>query len=99
MFVRKLDYRGVEKATYEGEVLVRDAHSVVIQATWTRPTARLGFVDFEKGDVLRETFYTDRWYNVFEIFTARGRLKGWYADVTRPARITSDHIEWEDLLL
>jgi len=99
VFIRKLDYRGVEKATYTAEVLTRDEHGVVVQAEWTRPTARLGFVDFEKGDRLRETFYSDRWYNVFEISTPSGRLKGWYADVTRPARISADRLEWEDLLL
>ena len=99
MFVRKLDYKGVEKATYEAEVLARDAHSVTLRATWTRPAVRLPFVTFERGDVLRESFYTDRWYNVFELRTAQGQLKGWYADVTRPARIGEDRLDWEDLLL
>lgn len=99
MFIRKLDYKGVEKATYEGEVLSRDAHRVVVRAVWTRPTTRLPFTTFEHGDILHESFYSDRWYNVFELRTAQGRLKGWYADVTRPARIGADHLDWEDLLL
>jgi len=99
MFIRKLDYRGVEKAAYEGELLSRDAHSVVVQAVWTRPTTHLPFTTFERGDILHESFYNDRWYNVFELRTAGGRLKGWYADVTRPARISADRLEWEDLLL
>jgi PncC family amidohydrolase len=99
MFIRKLDYRGVEKATYEGEVLVRDAHSVLVQAVWTRPTTRLPFTTFERGDILHESFYSDRWYNVFELRTSQGSLKGWYADVTRPARISADSLDWEDLLL
>jgi nicotinamide-nucleotide amidase len=99
VFIRKLDYRGVEKATYTADVLTRDEHGVVVQAIWTRPTARLGFVNFETGDRLRETFYNDRWYNIFEIFTPQGQLKGWYADITRPARIDEDRVEWEDLLL
>jgi nicotinamide-nucleotide amidase len=99
VFIRKLDYRGVEKAHYDGDILTRDEHSVVIRATWTRPTVNLRFVTFERGDVLRETFYNDRWYNVFEIFTPAGSRKGWYADITRPARFTADQLEWEDLLL
>jgi PncC family amidohydrolase len=99
MFIRKLDYRGVEKATYEGEVLSRDAHGVVVRAVWTRPTTRLPFTTFERGDILRESFYNDRWYNVFELSTSQGLLKGWYADVTRPARISADSLDWEDLLL
>jgi PncC family amidohydrolase len=99
MFIRKLDYKGVEKAAYEGEVLARDAHGVLVRAVWTRPTVRLPFTSFERGDVLHESFYSDRWYNVFELRNARGRLKGWYADVTRPARIGADCLDWEDLLL
>lgn len=99
MHVRKLDHNGNVKATYDGEVLARDEHGVILRAVWTRPVARLGFVTFEQGDVLREFFYADRWYNVFEISSAQGELKGWYADVTRPARITDDQLDWEDLLL
>jgi len=99
MFIRKLDYRGVEKAHYDGDILMRDDHSIVVRAVWTRPTVNLGFVSFERGDVLRETFYNDRWYNVFEVFSLAGERKGWYADITRPARFTVDHLEWEDLLL
>jgi nicotinamide-nucleotide amidase len=99
MFIRKLDYRGVEKARYDGDILSRDDHSVVIRAMWTRPTVNLGFVTFERGDVFRETFYNDRWYNVFEVFTPAGIRKGWYADITRPARFTAEQLEWEDLLL
>jgi PncC family amidohydrolase len=99
VLIRKLDYRGLEKAAYEGAVLARDAHSVTLQAQWTRPTAHLGFVDFERGDILRESFYDNRWYNVFEVSSAQGRLKGWYADVTRPARIMDERLDWEDLLI
>jgi PncC family amidohydrolase len=99
MFVRKLDHNGVEKARYEGEVVARDAHGVTLKAVWSRPEVRLPFVTFERGDTLYESFYDDRWYNVFELRTAQGHLKGWYADVTRPARIAEDRLEWEDLLL
>ncbi len=99
MLIRKLDYRGVEKAHFDAEVLARDEHSVMIRANWTRPTVDLGFVRFERGDVLRETFYNDRWYNVFEVFSSAGARKGWYCDIARPARFSADQLEWEDLLL
>ena len=68
-------------------------------AEWTRPRVDLGFASFNTGDVFHETFYSDRWYNVFEIRTSGGELKGWYADLTRPARITEDAVDWEDLAL
>ena len=36
---------------------------------------------------------------MFEIVDAQHTLKGWYGNVTRPARITADDIEWDDLAL
>jgi nicotinamide-nucleotide amidase len=99
MLIRKLNHLGVEKARYEAQPIARDERSVTVLAEWTRPPARLGFVTFEPGDRLREWFYTDRWYNVFELRTPEDQLKGWYADVTRPATITPDGVDWEDLIL
>ena len=99
MLVRKLDYNGLEKATYEADVVARDAHAVTLRAVWSRQAVHLSVVTFEPGDVLLESFYDDRWYNIFELHSAQGRLKGWYADVTRPARISTVSVEWEDLLL
>ena len=99
MHVRKLDHNGNVIATYDGELLTRDAHSVTLRAVWTWPTRQFDYATFEHGDIFREFFYNDRWYNVFEISTAQGELKGWYANVTRPARIMDDQLDWEDLLL
>ena len=47
-----------------------------------------------------ETFYADRWYNVFEVFEGGSKTrKGWYCNLTRPARLEADHIYSEDLAL
>jgi protein associated with RNAse G/E len=59
----------------------------------------LGFVVLKPNDRWTETFYSDRWYNIFEIRASDGLLKGWYCNVTRPARITRDEIAAEDLAL
>ena len=59
----------------------------------------LHFVVLERGDRWTETFYSDRWYNIFEIRASDGRLKGWYCNIARPARITSDEVSAEDLAL
>jgi hypothetical protein len=59
----------------------------------------LGFVDLEPRDRWIETFYADRWYNIFEIYASDGRLKGWYCNITRPARIGRGEVEAEDLAL
>ncbi len=77
MQIRKLDYHGVEKARYEAVLITRDDNGVVVLAEWNRPPTRLSVVTFEPGDCLRESFYSDRWYNDLELRTAQGRLQGW----------------------
>lgn len=97
--VIKLNPRGEPKVRYEGEVVERLARGVVIQAYWTRPAKDLGYTCFEPGDSFVEYYYTDRWFNIFDISTAGGRRKGWYCNVAQPASISEDTIEQIDLLL
>jgi predicted RNA-binding protein associated with RNAse of E/G family len=59
----------------------------------------LGFVILEPGDRWTEYFYADRWYNIFAICASDGHLKGWYCNVTRPARISAAEVTAEDLAL
>jgi predicted RNA-binding protein associated with RNAse of E/G family len=59
----------------------------------------LGFAVLETGDPWIEHYFPGQWYNIFEICASDGRLKGWYCNITRPARITADSIEAEDLAL
>lgn len=99
MRVHKCDHRGERRVSYDGDVLSHDGERITLRAIWTLPTRTLPYVTLEQGDVFIETFYTDRWYNLFEIRHRHGDLKGWYADVARPARITNDDIEWDDLAL
>lgn len=92
--------------TYQAELRQRTATALLVQAHWTTEMGRvdIGHVVFEPGDTLYEHFYSDRWYNVFELHAADGRLKGWYCNITRPARFTfassgAVQIESEDLEL
>lgn len=84
---------------YEGELLARTATSVVVQARWTMDAVDLGLLRFAPGDLLVEHYYSDRWYNIFELYDGEGTLKGWYCNVTRPALITFDEVLSEDLEL
>jgi PncC family amidohydrolase len=97
--VRKLDHTGREVIAYPAQAVARALCAVVLSARWDRPSMKLDYVCLEPGDRWVETFYADRWYNLFEIRAADGRLKGWYANVTRPARITDDEVCAEDLAL
>ncbi|GAB4446009.1 MAG: DUF402 domain-containing protein [Chloroflexi bacterium OHK40] len=84
---------------YEAEELCRDATSVTVRAPWTIGAVHLGLFSLEPGDTLIETYYTERWYNIFDVRGPDGRRKGWYCNVTRPARIGALLIESEDLEL
>ncbi len=97
--VVKQNPRGVEKIHYQGKIVEQFADRVVIQAEWTLPTKELGYTRFEPGDRFTEYYYTDRWFNIFDIAGADGRRKGWYCNVAQPAVIFEDHIEQIDLLL
>jgi len=85
--------------TYQGELLHEATGEMLILALWDRPALELGYITFETGDRFYEHYYSERWYNVFEIRSATGRLKGWYCNVTRPAQIDSSTITSEDLEL
>ncbi len=85
--------------TYRGELLRSNADHFVVHARWERAALDLGYVVFEPDDHFYEHYYTDRWFNVFEIHTTAGTLKGWYCNITRPAQVAGDVITSEDLEL
>jgi uncharacterized protein len=97
--VRKLDHTGHQVIAYPGEVLRRENCSIVVRTAWNQAPMDLGFVLLEPGDRWTEYFYSDRWYNIFEIRADDGRLKGWYCNITRPAHIGADEVTSEDLAL
>jgi len=99
--VRKLNLAGEEVLAYSGEVVWRTPTSVVIEAYFTRyDRVDLGYTVFECGDRFVEHFYSDRWYNIFEVHAGSDdRLKGWYCNITRPALIEGARVSAVDLAL
>ncbi len=85
--------------TYQGEMLLAEPGHLLIHARWERPALDLGYVVFEPGDHFYEHYYTERWFNIFEVRAAAGNLKGWYCNITRPAQVAGDVITSEDLEL
>jgi protein associated with RNAse G/E len=81
------------------EELRRDSASVTVRTTWPLDPLDLGILRFETGDIFVETYYADRWYNIFQVHGPDGRLKGWYCNIARPAVISADTIDSEDLEL
>ena len=87
--VVKLAPDGSEAARYPGEVargLDPDGW-IVVHATWTHRAVELDGLEFRGGDHLVEWFSPRYPLNAFQVLTATGDLKGWYANVTHPAHL------------
>ncbi|HET9921580.1 MAG TPA: DUF402 domain-containing protein [Ktedonobacteraceae bacterium] len=97
--VTKLNPVGEVKIRYQGEVIKASPEEVVLLASWTLPARDLGYTVFEPGDRFTEYYFTNRWFNIFDIADAHGRRKGWYCNVAEPAVFIDDRIEQIDLLL
>lgn len=96
----KCDHQGQEVLRYQGIVQYRDAQSARVLAYFSLKTRDLGYVTLKTGDEFTEWFYADQWYNVFRIHDVDdASLKGWYCNFTRPAHITRDTIQADDLAL
>jgi predicted RNA-binding protein associated with RNAse of E/G family len=100
IFIHKLDPAGQEVWQYPGKVVSQNNAQIVLEAIFDREFVEIGGLHLSRGDRFVETFYFDRWYNIFEIYDALdGRLKGWYCNITRPAWMESNHLYAEDLAL
>jgi len=97
--VVKQNPRGETKIQYQGEVIEQQADGVIIQAYWSHGVKELGYTRFEPGDRFIEYYYSDKWFNIFDIANAVGVRKGWYCNVAEPARFFEDRIEQIDLFI
>ena len=85
---------------YEGAVLERTPQAIVLEARFQRETLDLGYTIFEHHDRFIEYFFSDRWYNIFEIHSVHDdHLKGWYCNIAQPAVLGEATIEQVDLAL
>lgn len=98
--VIKTDHTGREVWRYEGVILERDNSHIKLEAYFNRDDLDLGYAVFRKGDRFVEFFYTDRWYNIFEVHDVEDdHTKGWYCNFARPARISEGQVRADDLAL
>lgn len=98
--VHKLDEHGEEMISYSGTLLRRTPSSITIKARFQHHDVSVRGLEIQHGDRFVERFYTDRWYNIFTIHDAASEeFKGWYCNITRPARFEGEHVYAEDLAL
>ena len=85
---------------YEGEVLERDENSITIEALFNRDDMPFQEIVLKRNDRFVETFYSDKWYNIFAIYDRDdGKLKGWYCNITKPSVIDAETVAYVDLAL
>ncbi len=85
---------------YEGTVLRREENQITLEALFNRDDLPFMDIVLKRNDRFVETFYSDRWYNIFEIYDRDdGKLKGWYCNVGKPAVIGDDFVSYVDLAL
>lgn len=94
-----------EPVHYNGTVMERSVSSpwIEIRSVWTLDSADVSGLLFERGGELREFFSPRHPFNVFAVYDVAGAFRGWYGNVTWPARAyRDDHrlvLLWPDLIL
>ncbi|MBI5951410.1 MAG: DUF402 domain-containing protein [Chloroflexi bacterium] len=85
---------------YEGTVLHRGENQITLEALFNRDDMPFMDITLKRNDRFVETFYSDRWYNIFEIYDRDdGKFKGWYCNIGMPAIIANDFVSYVDLAL
>ncbi len=98
--VIKQNPKGEETWRYTGQIIARGENHLELEAFFDRDDMDYHGMRLCKGDRFVETYYFDRWYNIFEIHDhADDRLKGWYCNVSSPAVETEGCVSYRDLAL
>ncbi len=99
--VIKRNVQGQETWRYTGALVRRDGAALHLEAPFNRKDSPFMGTVIKNGDRFVETWYTDRWYNIFEIHDRDDdALKGWYCNIGKPAVFDADDvISYVDLAL
>jgi hypothetical protein len=100
MKILKKNLAGEVTWQYDGVELRRDENSITVEAFFNRDDLPFQEIVLKRNDRFVETFFTDKWYNIFEIYDRDdGRLKGWYCNIAKPAVIEDGQVSYVDLAL
>jgi hypothetical protein len=98
--VVKLNTLQQETWRYAGKVITRTPESILLEAFFNRPDRVFHGILLAEGDRFLEKYYTNHWYNIFEIHDkSTNALKGWYCNVTYPAVFANGTVSYIDLAL
>jgi predicted RNA-binding protein associated with RNAse of E/G family len=73
---------------------------VTLEAFFDRDDMLFHGMKLLRGDLFVETYYFDRWYNVYEIHAREdGLLRGYYCNIGTPPSINGKQLSYIDLAL
>jgi hypothetical protein len=92
--IKKLNPARQETFRYTGRLLTQQADRIVLEAEFNRDDLPIYEIILRCGDRFVETYFTDRWYNVFAIYDRdENRLKAWYCNIGHPAEIGTGEVQ------
>lgn len=98
--VLKLNLQKEVTWQYSGKISGVNKKEIVIEAYFDREDMNVQGLPLLKGDRFVETYYTDRWYNIFEIHARdNNMLRGWYCNISYPAEVEGSNLSYVDLAL
>ncbi len=98
--VIKQNSLGVEVWRYSGKIIKCSETACLLEAFFNRPDLPFHGIVLREGDRFVEAYFTDRWYNIFEIHDIQtDELKCWYCNITSPTTMQNGIIAYRDLAL
>lgn len=98
--IHKLNPAGQETYTYTGRLVARSADRLVLEAEFSRDDYPVLGIVLRRGDRFVETYFTDRWYNIYTIYDRdKASLKAWYCNIGHPAQVGDHEVSYIDLAL
>jgi hypothetical protein len=98
--VVKCDSVGREVFRWKAKVLERGEQEILVEAHFGLENHFMGDIPLEPGDRFVESYYTDRWCNIFEVHSREAdQLKCWYGNLSYPAEFGAEKITFRDLAL
>ena len=100
LIVIKCHPDGEEMWRWQGVELARSTSQVFLEAQFNIEEHFVGGLKLRKGDRMLEHYYTDRWFNIFEVYDGQSSsFKGWYCNLSLPAELGEHEILFRDLAL
>jgi predicted RNA-binding protein associated with RNAse of E/G family len=98
--VHKLNIDGQTTWEYSGKITEIGKDYLTLEAYFDQPDTEFHGMFLGRGDRFLETYFTNRWYNIFEIHARdNDHIRGWYCNIGCPVSINGDTISYIDLAL